>query len=483
MGNNFESNNENIGRFNMEVFINKLTFFPGETIKGDIKLSNKYINIPQILNFPKFYFALIHRECWKRFENIDKKDKNKINGNFINEPPDNTSDNYNQKILYGNNEIYNDLKNKEIKDSLTIPFQIKIPLDAKPSFEYTNGNKSYGYSRIYIDIEIPETYNKKEILIFIQKIPTPLNSELFITKNLTKKKLLGSGTNINFQSSYPKNYFGFGEDCPLSILFDNVVVNDTLKGLSFSLKRKIIFIKNNLKVSEEYIEELWQYKMKENNLSKNINFNIPLLETNKIINEKKSSVFDINSICKENLICLLPSYEGQLIKCQYYIAIKILYESLLKKNSEIEMPIDLGHSQSVFNQTFILDVNKILGKINETMITSLMVNDFPYNNINKIGENNSQANRKLKMQDIFGINQNSQKDESKQENENKIFEDDSKDDNIKMDDKFDKPMSGNSDKKNSGGNINNSNSMNQEDKGDNNDFNDQQAAPGIIKKP
>ena len=482
MGNNFESNNENFARFNMEIFLNKLTFFPGETIKGEIKLSIKYINtnIPQILNFPKFYFALIHKECWKKLDNVDKKEKNKINGNFINEPPDDTSDNFNQKIIYGNNEIYNDLKNKEIKDSLTVSFQVKIPLDAKPSFEYTNktnSNKSYGYSRIYLDIEIPETYNKKEILIFIQKIPTPLNSELFITKNLTKKKLLGSGTNINFKSSYPKNHYGFGEDCPLSISLDNSGVNDTIKGLSFSLKRKILFVKNNLKVSEEYIEELWEYNMKENNLNKNINFNIPLLETNKIINEKKYSFFDINSICKDNLICLLPSYEGQLIKCQYYIVIKIF------KKSEIEMPIDLGHSQSVFNQTFILDVNKILGKINETMITCLMTNDFPFNNINKIPENNNQAMKKLKMQDIFGIQSNSQKDESKQENVNKIFEDNSKDDNIKIDDKFEKPMSGNIDKINSEGNINNLNSINQENKDDNSDFDDQQAAPGIIKKP
>ena len=481
MGNTNETNNQNIGKFNMEIFINKFTFFPGETIKGEIKLSNKYLGFPQILNFPKIYFALIHKECWKKLDNTDKKDKNKTNGNFINDPSDNATDNYKQKIIYGNNEMYNNLINKEIKDNLLIPFQLKIPLDAKPSFEYTNTNKSYGYSRIYLDIEIPETLNKKEILIFIQKLPTPLKSELIINKNLMKKKLgfLGSGSNINFQSSYPKNHYGFGEVCPLSILIDNFNANKSFKGISFSLKRKILFIKNNLIESGEYIENLWQYKMKEN-LSKNINFDIPLLETNQIINERKSSFFDINSICKENSICLLPSYDGQLIKCQYYILIKILYESLLTKNPEIEMPIDLGHSQSVFNQTCMLDINKILGIINETMLTCLMADGFSYNNIN---ENKSDVNRQKKMLDIFGVNTNSETDKSEQENMNKIFGEESNDNNINEDGKIDKPMSGKSDKNYKEGNINNSNSINQFDKNDTDEFDDQQAAPGIIKKP
>ena len=78
-------------------------------------------------------------------------------------------------------------------------------------------------------------------------------------------------------------------------------------------------MKKNNKIFNEFIEDLWQYNMKENNLKKNIEFNLPLIEPDRIIKEKKYNFFDINTINKDNLICLLPSYDGYLIKCHYYI--------------------------------------------------------------------------------------------------------------------------------------------------------------------
>ena len=41
MGNNQENNNEKIGKLNMQIYLNKFNFFPGETIKGFLELSPK----------------------------------------------------------------------------------------------------------------------------------------------------------------------------------------------------------------------------------------------------------------------------------------------------------------------------------------------------------------------------------------------------------------------------------------------------------
>ena len=41
MGNKQENNNENLGKFNMQISLNRFNFFPGETIKGSIELSPK----------------------------------------------------------------------------------------------------------------------------------------------------------------------------------------------------------------------------------------------------------------------------------------------------------------------------------------------------------------------------------------------------------------------------------------------------------
>ena len=225
---------------------------------------------------------------------------------------------------------------------------------------------------------------------------------------------IGSGSNINFQGSYPKNYYGFSEICPLNISLDIFGSKENVNGIEFTLKRKVSFMKNKSKIAEEYVDDLWQSNMKENNLSKNIAFNLPLIEPDKINKDKKFPDFDINSISKENLICLLPSYDGDLIKCKYYILIKIFYESMLIKNPEFEMPINLGHTITIFNQTGMLDINKILGKINQTMIISLMDESY-----NETVNNKKEVDLKSKIKDFFG--ESSQKNKTKQENFNKIF--------------------------------------------------------------
>lgn len=415
MGNNQEKDNDRHGKYNMEIFLNKYNFFPDEIIKGEIKLSCKEedeeSDVPLVLTNPKFCFRLIHHEC---YANPEIESKNKKNENTINEIIG--FDNIKKVVVFTKTELFPNIKNKDIRETLSVPFTVKIPKEIRPSFEYTNKNKSYGFSRIYLAIDIPESLNQKEILIYIQKIPTPLNSDLTLIKYITKKKLgfIGSGSNISFQGSYPKNNYGFSEVCPLNINLDIFGTKENIKGISFTLKRKICFMKGRNKTANEFIEDLWVHNLKENITQKNFNFNIPLIEGEKIYSERKNMFFDINIVTKNNLICLLPSYDGELIKCQYYILIKISYESILIKDPEIEMPIDLGHSHTVFTQTFMLDVNKILLKMNKAIIKILM----PETNENN---NKNQIDVKSKMKDIFGSNQ--QKKTTKTDNTTKTKKD------------------------------------------------------------
>ena len=500
MGNNQENNNENIGKLKMQIYLNKFNFFPGETIKGFLELSPKEEDSKdsKILNNIKLYYALIHKECFKD-SSIKPKEKSK-EINSININNDSDFDDYNSETIFSKREIYNDNKNSQ--NFVKIPFQMKIPMETKPSFEFSRSNKlsdSYGYSRVYLDIEVPEYLSKKEILIFIEKHPSPLKSELTITKYITKKKLgfIGSGSNINFQGTYPKNYYGFSETCPLNISLDIFGSKENVNGIEFTLKRKVSFMKNKSKVAEEYVDDLWQSNMKENNLSKNITFNLPLIEPDKFIKERKSPYFDINTINKENLICLLPSYDSNLIKCKYYILIKIFYDSMLIKNPEFEMPIDLGHTNSIFNQTFILDINKILGKINQTLILSLMEE----NNSDNIN-NKKEVDMKSKMKDIFG--ESSQKNKNKQENMNKIFgnippqninkpivnkkeETPNPQNSININNNINNNVNNNSysypSLENSNGNLSGSGSLNLPSKEEVYSTQDEQAAPGLDKNP
>ena len=485
------NNQEKLGKFNSQIYLNKFNFFPGETIKVRIELSIKDgddLDESKITSNPKFYYALIHRECWEN--NIINKNKEKQNeNNSINIINNSEYDNYKEETLFAKKEVLNNIFNKESKTFSNIFFQITIPKNTQPSFEYNKSSKMSdlsGYSRIYLKIDLLEYLVKKEILIFIEKQPLPLNSDLTVTKYITKKKLgfLGSGSNINFQGSYPKNNYGFNEKCPLNISLDIFGSKENINGIEFALKRKISFMKNKSKVGEEIIEDLWQSSMKENISKKVIDFNLSLLEPDKIIKEKKFSYFDINTINKENLICLLPSYDGELIKCRYYILIKIFYDSLLIKNPEFEMPINLGHTKTIFTQTFLLDINKVLGKMNEVMIMAL---NEDYSSDDK--NNKKELDVKNKMKDIFG--ESSQKNKKREENMNKIFGNVPKNINKPINNKKETPkplgstnINNNSSQSlgNSKDNLSNSSgSMNLPSKEEvyNNSTKDEQAAPGL----
>ena len=491
------------GKYKMQIFLNKYNFFPDEILKGEIKLSCKEededSDVPLVLTNPKISLRLIHKEC---YANPDIDAKNKKNENTIDEILG--FDNIKTNVVFAKTELYSNFKNKDIRNILNIPFSIKIPTEIKPSFEYVNKNKSYAFSRIYLSIDIPESLNKKEVLIFIHKTPKPLESELTIIKYITKKKLgfIGSGSNISFQGSYPKNHYGFSETVPLNISLDIFGTKENIKGISFTLKRKICFMKNRTKAANEFIEDLWAHNIKENITQKNFNFNIPLVETEKIYSERKNMPFDMNIVNREDLICLLPSYDGELIKCQYYIFIKISYESLLIKDPDFEMPIDLGHSQTAFTQIFMLDVNKILLQLNKNVIKILMQDTNGDKNINK-----TQIDVKSKMSDIFGkskqkninkkdsinninqtdfgnkndININNKKDNNNSLNMSKVFGNVNPNYNKPLSNKKDAPTPNNNLSNSNNSNLSKSNSSNSSLPGENDIYTtkDEQAAPGL----
>ena len=411
--------NENKGLYGMIIYLNKINFYPGETIIGEIKLylKNNSQNIPQIIKNPTVLYTLQNREYW---QNHDNKPSNITNSIIKTTSPDPISDegtfpdddnHLKEEILITKKEIYNNLPNNNIQTGISIPFQILIPQKAKPSLEFIRTTKLYAYSRTFLNIELPEYKNEAKLLIFIQKYPTPLKSELTIVKSVVKKKLgfLGTGNNVNFAGSYPKNFYGFNEICPINIKLDTLGAKEPIKSISVLFSRKVTFLQDGLKSLlfkfNEYTDDLWQNSMNSFEASQNFNFNIPLIENIKIFMQRKTIFFDLNSINKQNLICLLPSYEGELIKCEYFFKIKVSFESIFIKDPEFIMPIDLGHTPSLFVQNCMFDINKILNNYNGSLSMGLMTPDIF---MNKNDKNNVQENIKKvfgdKGQNIFNYN-------------------------------------------------------------------------------
>ena len=434
--------NHEKGLYGMMVGLYKTNYFPGETIIGEIKLflKNNMQNVPQILKSLKISYSLIHREYWQNHENTTLSSISTITNTnnqsnsvlrksktMTDEGSDpNDSKHFKEQIIFSKEDIINlPNNNNNIQRGISIPFKIVIPEKAMPSLEFLNNVKIYAYSRTYLNINIRDTENTAKLLIFIQKMPTPLKSELTIIKSVVKKKLgfFGASNSINFQGSYPRNSYGFNEVIPLSIKLDTFSVKEPIKSITVILRRKINFLQNGSKGFlnfNEYVDDLWQNSMNRFESAQDFNFNILINESPKIFLQKKSMYIDVNSINKQNLICLLPSYEGKFIKCEYYIQIKVHFDSLLIKDPEFIMPLDIGHTCSFFVQNSMFDVNKALNNYNGTMNLSLMIPDiFLNNNININNNNNiNNINNHNNYQYNFGNMNNYQED-----NNNNIFYD------------------------------------------------------------
>ena len=158
------------------------------------------------------------------------------------------------------------------------------------------------------------------------------------------------------------------------------------------------------------------------------------------------------------------------------------------------MPIDLGHSQTVFTQTFLLDVNKILLKINNNIIKILMQEEKENQNQNN---NKTQIDVKSKISDIFGKSQKKNINNINKTDFGNKNEINNKNDNNSIKNKifgniepnYKKPLSNkkdaptpNSNLSNSNSNLSKSNSSNSSLPGENDIYTatkDEQAAPGL----
>jgi hypothetical protein len=401
-------NNDNNGAFLLQIYLCKINFYPGETLLGEIKLFLKtnLLNSPQLIKSPTVSYTLIHREYWQNHENYPQSNnKSSIiieNNNPLSDEgkyPDDCK-HYQEKIIFSKKEPYYNLPNAQFPE-VVIPFQVLIPENANPSLEFVHTAKIYAYSRTYLNIEFPDTGNKAKLLIFIQKFPKPLKSELTIIKSVTKKKLgfIGSGNNVNFQGSYPKNCYSFNEICPINIKLDTFGSKENIKSISVILKRKINFLQNGIAALfkfNEYATDLWQNTMSSFEKAQDFNFNIPIIETDKVFMLRKSLYFDVNSVSKQNLICLLPSYVGQFIKCEYFFQIKVNFDSMLLKDPEFIMPLDIGHLPTLFNQNCMFDVNKIFSGYNGSINIPLMMPCF-------ISDNSNDFKKDENIQKAFGL--------------------------------------------------------------------------------
>ena len=266
----------NYGMPEMNIKLKNIVYFPGEIIKGSI-----YLTSGNFLEKGVIIYSIYGEEKIKESNNIECN--NKIN-------------------IYYSSLKYPGLINYSLIKGIQIPFEIKLPLNIIPSFEYSlySNNKydRYGYIKYYLKIEIPELdlIFKQFIIIrtAIIKLNTPLKFE-----SEKDEKYFGLFKKVRplLIVSYDKNHYYFNEEIGLRICFNNNNSTFNVKYIQIKLIRNIVFkLKNNYKdksiediiYNDELFYEKINMNMKMNSEDKNkdiiFNAKIKLEEPEKIFN-------------------------------------------------------------------------------------------------------------------------------------------------------------------------------------------------------
>jgi hypothetical protein len=172
------------GKPEMKIYLENNIYFPGETIRGHLFLKSgnflrKGIIIYDIFGYQKFSEVNKYKVECKKSTNI-----------------------------YHISLEYPGLVNYSIIKGIKIPFEIKLPSNILPSFEYSINNKNYGYIKIFLHIKITELKLMKQKFIIIRRPMKQFNTPLIFQseKNENILGIINKGCPI-LKASYDKNYF------------------------------------------------------------------------------------------------------------------------------------------------------------------------------------------------------------------------------------------------------------------------------------
>ena len=291
--------------FTLKINLQKTSFIPGEIINGSFNFDFK--DEEKKLNFQnnKVTISILSLESTHKHS---KKLEYILTAETLSIP-----------------QLFEINENPNIK----IPFQIKIPINANPSFEwYRSNDNKYAYLRNFLKIEIPEIKTEKSIFIIIKKISTPLNSSLDLIEHSHRKRFF-SFDDITLNVKYNTNSFPLKSIIPFTFIADFSQSKYNIKAMQYTLKRKIKFFEKD-NILEEVIDELQQKRIQGNMTKEQTENFVAYLCDSKEIYKNYYKDKSINIDLKPNeIINLMPNIKANLFECEYYIKVKAITDKFL----------------------------------------------------------------------------------------------------------------------------------------------------------
>jgi len=368
-------NNEKDVTINIES--NKVCYFPGEIMSGTITLLpllqpfEKIIANPKLnITITEFKYFSYSRQGGKHSSTVTRRE---------------------EKNLVNTSIDFGALMTPDYSAGFKVPFSIQIPNDAYPTIKFTYK----GHVKHYFIVELPDL-NAKRTKMFVIKINFPNNVDNTLLRNMIeenkeykKSKLFFNKGSCLLNIKMPKNYFFYNEKIPLVINLDCSNLKMEIKSIRISLFRKPR--KNNYKdysktevcISGEIInQKLIDLEKGLNNYHISDFIEFPTTsDYNSVYPPKVYSSFDEYGLLELNdsnfSFYLFPSTVNGLLTVDYFINLKIYFNSSLTIDEEFSVPIYF--SSNIENNN---NMNPMYNQGYSSSIPYVSSNNIYYNNNN-----------------------------------------------------------------------------------------------------
>ena len=319
---------------NLSITINlpKTCYYPGEFLSGTIILQVKNNKISSSFNFTNALITFTQYQQYQLyFDNIliNKNDKKKLLSHY---------------------QRFKSYKNRSILIPLTLPFSIRIPKEASPTFLYDEAN----FIKHFLTIKFPQIKCKKTIGIIIQ------NRQQFLSQtglfkapiekfnDIRKSFLFKNYSKIAYLFKTDKNSYAYNEIIPYEIIMNCSECELLINQLRVSITRNIYFGANDYIDSKTILFK--NYKLPLDN-KKGIfkisgHFLFPVLSDYFSVNPM--NIYNFYNKRKLDLhdkdfrdVNLFPTCFSSLFICSYFLNFEIIFDSFFVKNEILSIPIEL----------------------------------------------------------------------------------------------------------------------------------------------
>ena len=395
---NTEKNNR-LGDIGIILKLDKICFYPGENMKGKIRLILKNGLFEECKKFSRLNIMIV--QC-SNYEYIIDNGYD-TDGETI--------------ILMAQSFHFNDFIGLDNVNEINLPFNCILPKTARPTIIIKNTD----YVKHIIIIEYPHFKIKRSYLFVVKNNlkfhskGTKLLTSCFFQTTFEKSKIFQNKSPCKLIINMPKNFFLYNEKVEYKIQLDcrnlDIPVNKVV--VTFYRIIKMNYSKNILKARKSWIDNLYinEYSLPKekklftvddhflfpNTLNKKNDFCIPPSIVYQFM--EQHGLYDVND---KNILRLLPGCSEGLINIYYFLKVKIHFDSILTSNEFIDIPLEFCD---------IID-NKISNQNNKNInnnMNNIKVNNNDINNAVDTSKptpssNNSQENLNIDDINISSIN-------------------------------------------------------------------------------